>query len=165
VDPDAVHRGFRSEDFAMQAWGMSREDYLEKADPWPLNPRGELLLGIKIESPKATTLADELLAVPGISLVEWAPGDQSFFMFPKPYMITRQTAMQDPRMVASRNRVHAAAVARKVAVLALCTPETVASQIRSAVTACYVNDDLTIERGRAAAIAPASASSPTETQP
>ena len=28
---------------------MSNEEYVQKADPWPLNPDGELFLGLKIE--------------------------------------------------------------------------------------------------------------------
>ena len=30
-------------------WGVSDDDYRRRADPWPLNPAGELLLGIKIK--------------------------------------------------------------------------------------------------------------------
>lgn len=149
TDPKLVHRGFRSEDFATGIWGVSQQEYFEKADPWPLNPNGDLLLGIKIESPTATDQVETLLGVPGIALVEWAPGDQSFFLFPKPYMEKREVLMKDPRMVASRRRVNAAAKKAGVAVVSLCNVDNVIDQLKTGTKVCYVNDDATIEKGRA----------------
>ena len=29
-------------------WGISSAEYLRVADPWPLNPDGEILLGVKV---------------------------------------------------------------------------------------------------------------------
>src|SRR5690349_175163 len=43
------HRGEHGSAPAAQIWGVSVEEYEEKADPWPLNPKGELLLGVKEE--------------------------------------------------------------------------------------------------------------------
>ena len=42
-------RGVHGSATAAQIWGISVEEYQEKADPWPLNPNGELLLGVKEE--------------------------------------------------------------------------------------------------------------------
>ncbi len=39
-------RGAHGTPTAAQIWGVSQEEYLDKADPWPLNPNGELLLGV-----------------------------------------------------------------------------------------------------------------------
>ena len=44
-------RGRGSEPTAAPIWGFSTEEYFSRAEPWPLNPKGELLLGVKIESP------------------------------------------------------------------------------------------------------------------
>src|SRR5262245_59831868 len=55
-------RGRGSEPTAAPIWGLSTEEYLERCDPWPLNPRGELLLGIKLESPEGAAHCDEILA-------------------------------------------------------------------------------------------------------
>ena len=30
-------------------WGIDPAEYVDRADPWPLNPNGELILGLKIE--------------------------------------------------------------------------------------------------------------------
>jgi 4-hydroxy-2-oxoheptanedioate aldolase len=34
---------------ASQIWGVSAAEYMQKADVWPLNPNGEILLGVKIK--------------------------------------------------------------------------------------------------------------------
>jgi 2-keto-3-deoxy-L-rhamnonate aldolase RhmA len=70
-------RGRGSEMSAAPIWGVSQEEYLDRADPWPLNPKGELMLGLKLESPEGIAMADELLAVPGIAFAEMGPGDLS----------------------------------------------------------------------------------------
>ena len=51
------------------------DEYSKKADPWPLNPEGELLLGLKIEDRHCLANADYTAAVPGIGFAEWGPGD------------------------------------------------------------------------------------------
>src|SRR5216683_897831 len=42
-------RGVHGASTAARIWGMSADEYVEKADTWPLNPDGELLLGLKLE--------------------------------------------------------------------------------------------------------------------
>jgi hypothetical protein len=42
-------RGVHGNPTASRIWGISADDYAEKADAWPLNPKGELLLGLKLE--------------------------------------------------------------------------------------------------------------------
>ena len=56
-------------------WNLDPVDYMWKADPWPLNPDGELMLGLKIEDRFCLPDADNIAAVPGISFAEWGPGD------------------------------------------------------------------------------------------
>jgi 4-hydroxy-2-oxoheptanedioate aldolase len=56
-------------------WGVSPVEYMRLADPWPLNPNGELLLGVKIEDRECLANAQEIAAVPGIGFAEWGPGD------------------------------------------------------------------------------------------
>ena len=68
-------RGWGSHLFASWVWGLSREAYLEKADVWPLNPEGEIMLGVKIEDPFALENAEKTLAVPGLAFGEHGPRD------------------------------------------------------------------------------------------
>ena len=70
-------RGVGSENSATAILGIERNDYVQRADPWPLNPNGELLLGVKIESAEALPYIEEILAVPGIGFAEMGPGDLS----------------------------------------------------------------------------------------
>jgi 4-hydroxy-2-oxoheptanedioate aldolase len=71
-------RGWGSHIFASYVWGVEREEYLKRADVWPLNPDGELMLGIKIEDRHALQTAAESIAVPGIAFAEHGPRDMGF---------------------------------------------------------------------------------------
>ena len=70
-------RGSGGQGFAARIWGVSNAEYQRLADPWPLNPDGELLLGLKIEDRHALENADASAAVPGVGFAEWGPGDMS----------------------------------------------------------------------------------------
>lgn len=70
-------RGAHGVPTAAQIWGVSQDEYLQKADPWPLNPNGELLLGVKEEDKYALANVAENLQVPGIAIAEWGPGDMA----------------------------------------------------------------------------------------
>ncbi len=52
---------------AASIWGVSPAEYLELADPWPLNPDGELLIGLKIENRRALDRAEETTRASGSS--------------------------------------------------------------------------------------------------
>lgn len=68
-------RGWGSQKYAAWVWGISEQEYLKKADPWPLNPDGELMLGLKIEDPIALANVEISLKVPGIAFAEHGPRD------------------------------------------------------------------------------------------
>jgi 4-hydroxy-2-oxoheptanedioate aldolase len=68
-------RGWGSHIFAAWVWGLGREEYLMKADVWPLNPSGEIMLGAKIEDQPALARAHETLTVPGLAFAEHGPRD------------------------------------------------------------------------------------------
>src|SRR3954467_12436277 len=71
-------RGVHGNSTAAQIWGISPDDYARKADVWPLNPDGELLLGLKLEDKYALEHADASAKVPGIGFAEWGPSDMAF---------------------------------------------------------------------------------------
>ena len=122
-----LHRGRRgvgSEPSAMPIWGVDRDEYLHKADPWPLNPDGELLLGLKIESAAAIPHIEEILSVPGIGFAEMGPGDLSLSLG----YLHRPTPMP-PEMEEVRQRVRAACQANGIAFLEGATPDDVAQKI------------------------------------
>jgi 4-hydroxy-2-oxoheptanedioate aldolase len=63
---------------AARYWGISPQEYYAKADVWPLNPLGELLVIIMCEDVRAIdNLPDILGKVPGIGVVLIGEGDLS----------------------------------------------------------------------------------------
>ena len=55
-------------------WGMTEAEYLEKADVWPINPNGELLISVIIESHEGVANAREISAMPGVAVVTVGSG-------------------------------------------------------------------------------------------
>jgi 4-hydroxy-2-oxoheptanedioate aldolase len=58
-------------------WGLSLHDYFVRSDLWPLNPEGEMLAIVMIESREAVKNVTEILAVPGIGGALVGPHDLS----------------------------------------------------------------------------------------
>jgi 4-hydroxy-2-oxoheptanedioate aldolase len=125
-------RGAGSEDFAAGIWGVSRSEYLSIADPWPLNPQGELLLGLKIEDSHALENAGLTTAVPGIAFAEWGPSDMEFSLIGLP----QRGGQQLPPMQAARNRVFDAVRASGIYMLDICNEANVAERIDEGVMIC-----------------------------
>ena len=55
-------------------WGLSEAEYREKADPWPLNKNGELVLWAIVESKKGIENVREIAAVPGVTVLTVGAG-------------------------------------------------------------------------------------------
>ncbi len=122
-------RGHGGQDFAADVWGISVEEYFSRADPWPLNGRGELLLGVKIENTRALANVARTTRVPGIAFAEWGPGDMGMSMgFPdqhdEPY---------PPEMLAARTRIMGACKTAGLHFLEQVTPANVINRISDGV--------------------------------
>lgn len=138
-------RGRGGEPSAAGIWGVSVEDYLQRADVWPLNPRGELLLGVKIESLEGVSRVEQILSVPGIGFAEMGPGDLGlalgYTQVPRdPY---------PPEMQEARERVLQACQAHGIAFLETCTPENVTRKIDEGVRVIAGHREDTAKIGRA----------------
>ena len=137
-------RGVGSEGVCAGVWGASRDEYLTKADPWPLNPEGELLLGLKIESVAALPHIEEILSVPGIGFAEMGPGDLSISLgyrtMPQPW----PAEMQE-----THERVKAACQQNGVAFLDGSAPETVVAKIDAGARVFSGGNEETARAGRA----------------
>lgn len=70
-------RGSGSQGYAASIWGISGTEYLERADPWPMNPDGEIILSLKLEDKYALANVEQIATIPGIAWAEWGPGDQA----------------------------------------------------------------------------------------
>ena len=63
---------------AARYWGLTQQEYYERADVWPLDPKGEILVAIMCEDPAGITNLPQILReVPGIGAVIVGEGDLS----------------------------------------------------------------------------------------
>lgn len=118
-------RGRGSEQTAAPVWGISEAEYRDRCDPWPLNPAGELLLGVKLESPEGIAHCEEILAVPGLGFAEMGPGDLSLALGYK----EMPRDAYPPEMREARERVFAACRKNRVAFLEIGTPTNVVTKL------------------------------------
>ena len=121
-------RGVHGNPTAARIWGISADEYGEKADAWPLNPKGELLLGLKLEDKYALENADANSKVPGVAFAEWGPGDMAFSLGVKNGPGPLPAPMQ-----AARARVLAATKASKIFFLNTVNADNVVDMIKEGV--------------------------------
>ena len=138
-------RGRGSESTAAPVWGISAEEYMRRADPWPLNPEGELLLGVKLESPEGIARCEAILDVPGLGFAEMGPGDLGLALG----YLTLQREPYPPEMQRARDRVLAACRARGIAFLEGGSPGTVVARIDQGVRVIADHNEDSARRGRA----------------
>jgi 4-hydroxy-2-oxoheptanedioate aldolase len=107
---DDGRRGGGGQAHAADIWGVPTRQYLDIADPWPRNPKGELFLGLKIENKRALSNVEATMKVPGIAFAEWGPGDMGMSLgFPDNHDEPFPREMED-----ARSRVLAACKANNV---------------------------------------------------
>ncbi|HEV2123926.1 MAG TPA: aldolase/citrate lyase family protein [Chloroflexota bacterium] len=138
-------RGKGSESTAAPIWGVKGDEYLERCDPWPLNPRGELLLGVKLESPEGIANCEEILSVPGLGFAELGPGDLSLSLG----YIQMPRDPFPPEMQEARERVFAACRKYKIPFLEAATSENIAARIDEGVRVIAGGREETAKIGRA----------------
>jgi 4-hydroxy-2-oxoheptanedioate aldolase len=123
-------RGHGGQTRAAEVWGVPAGEYLARADPWPLNPRGELLLGIKVENTRALADVERTTKVPGLAFAEWGPGDMGMSMgYPDQHDEPYPADMQ-----AARARILSACKSAGLAFLEVVTPENVIAKLTEGVT-------------------------------
>ena len=72
---------------AARYWGLTAQEYYDRADVWPLDPKGEILVGIMCEDTDGIKNLPKILKeVPGIAVVIIGEGDLSQNLgFPRQY--------------------------------------------------------------------------------
>ena len=119
------HRGHGGQNRAADIWGITVDEYFSRADTWPLNPHGELLLGIKVENTRALERVEQTTRVPGLAFAEWGPGDMGM-------SIGHPDQHDEPypaEMQAARTRIMAACKAAGLVFLEQVTPGNVTSRV------------------------------------
>jgi 4-hydroxy-2-oxoheptanedioate aldolase len=138
-------RGRGSEATAAAIWGVAPGDYMARCDPWPLNPAGELLLGVKLESPEGVANCEAILDVPGLGFAELGPGDLGLSLG----YTTVPRAPYPPEMQAARARVFGACRARGIPFLEGCTPENITARLDEGVRVIAGHREDVAQIGRA----------------
>jgi 4-hydroxy-2-oxoheptanedioate aldolase len=72
--------GLRGRNPSNAVWYWGTRDYIAKADLWPLDPSGELLAIIQIETPEGVENIEEIISVPGTGVIFIGPSDLSASM-------------------------------------------------------------------------------------
>lgn len=72
--------GLRGRNPSNAVWYWGIRDYHAKADLWPLDPKGELLAIIQIETPEGVENIEEIISVPGTGVIFIGPSDLSTAM-------------------------------------------------------------------------------------
>ena len=137
-------RGRGSEATAAPVWGLAAEEYLERCDPWPLNPKGELLLGVKLESPEGIANCEAILTVPGLGFAELGPGDLGLALG---YLAVPRDPYP-PEMREARERVFAACRKNRIAFLETCSPENIVVKLNEGVRVIAGHREETAKIGR-----------------
>jgi len=132
-------RMFGAHKFASEIWGVKPKKYYEIADVWPLNPKGELLIGVKIEDHVGRPNTDKIVRVPGVAFAEWGPRDTSYasghldvaFDYGR-----KPGVIEPPPLRAAAERVIRASKKVNVYVLDNVRPENVVEQLDAGIMIC-----------------------------
>jgi 4-hydroxy-2-oxoheptanedioate aldolase len=73
-------------------WGVP--DYQARADVWPLDPRGELLLLLQIETLEGVRNINDIIGVPGVGVIFIGPTDLGLSLRSQPNAPDLETAIQ-----------------------------------------------------------------------
>ncbi|MFU8818033.1 MAG: aldolase/citrate lyase family protein [Pseudomonadales bacterium] len=109
---------------------------MERADVWPLNPQGELLAVIQIESKLGVDNVEEIASVPGVGALFIGPSDLSIS-----YGVPGQR--DHPEVAAAMNRVLSVCKARNIPCGLTTSADNVADYLQQGyrfVTVGYWND-------------------------
>lgn len=72
---DFEPEGLRGRNPTNAQWFWGIRDYQQKADLWPLDPDGEVLAILQIETPEGVANAREIASVPGVGVIFIGPSD------------------------------------------------------------------------------------------
>jgi 4-hydroxy-2-oxoheptanedioate aldolase len=111
--PDYEPQGKRGVGYgwAARQWGISGGEYADRADLWPLDPKGELVLWVMIESEPAVENIRAIAAVPGIGGLFIGPSDLAFSL---------GVPLGDPAVETAIETIVAAAKEAKIPLGTLC---------------------------------------------
>lgn len=138
-------RGYGSHNFAAWVWGIDDTTYFKKADIWPLNPNGELMVGVKIEDKIALKNFSKTLKLPGICFAEHGPRDMGLNYG---YLEGRADPPIPIEVLDAGNKVLSECKKNNLAFLDNVLPQNVINQIKKGVMICAGGKKESAEIGR-----------------
>jgi 4-hydroxy-2-oxoheptanedioate aldolase len=148
---DREPSGLRGNGPGIPDWYWGVRNYVELADVWPLDSRGELLSIIQIESEEGVNNVEAIVAVPGVSAIFIGPGDLA---------LSLGYATDAPEVEAAIQTVLQAARARKMPVGITTSADTVARRLKEGfniVTVGFGDGGMTPDSARTLSIGRAAA--------
>ena len=147
VDGGPLEEGLRGnggQGHASAVWGLTPKEYMRRADVWPLNPEGEVLIGLKLEDRYCLENAAACASVPGVGYAEWGPGDMGLSLgYPD---------IHDPpypaEVEAARKKIRDACLNAGVAFLDVMTKTNVEERIREGVKVVATRYEESAAQGR-----------------
>jgi len=135
-DPQPEPAGLRGSSPAIASWLWGTADYFDKADLFPLDPQGELLAVLQIESRKGVENIDAIASLPGVGAIFIGPSDLALS-----YGVRGRP--DDPEFLGAMSRVLAACARYKVPCGRTSNAEGIAGHLKeghSFLTVGYWND-------------------------
>ncbi len=129
-------RGLRGASPGLATWFWGTADYMQRADVWPLDPAGDLLAVLQIESVEGVENIEDIAAVPGVGAIFIGPFDLRIS-----YGVIGQP--DHPDVLAGMNRVLAACKANNIPCGLTTNADTVEAYLEEGytfVTVGYWND-------------------------
>ncbi len=138
--PDHEPKGLRGVGYgwAARQWGISGGEYAERADLWPLDPKGELVLWLMVESASTVEHIEAIAATPGVGGLFVGPSDLAFSL---------GVPLGDPAVEEAIEKVVAAAKESGVPLGALCGGAEVEKRLAQGFTILAVGTDGGISGG------------------
>lgn len=132
--PDHEPKGLRGVGYgwAARQWGLSGDEYARRADLWPLDPKGELVLWVMVESASAVEHIHAIAATPGIGGLFVGPSDLAFSL---------GVPLGDPAVEAAIGKVIVAAQEAGVPLGTLCGGDEVERRLAQGFTFLAVGGD------------------------
>lgn len=132
--PDYEPQGKRGIGYGWAAryWGLSGTEYANRADLWPLDPQGELVLWLMIETAASVENIEAIASVPGIGGLFVGPSDLAFSL---------GVPLGDPAVEAAIEKVLAATKGSGIPLGTLCGSSEVEKRLAQGFTFLAVGSD------------------------
>ncbi len=132
--PDYEPTGLRGVGYGWAAryWGLTGAEYARRADLWPLDPQGELVLWVMIESAEAVENCLAIAETPGVGGLFVGPSDLAFSL---------GVPLGDPEVEEAIERIAEVARETGVPLGTLCGPDDVERRLDQGFTFLAVGSD------------------------